>query len=75
MNKIVQVAAGLALALPLAVFAIANAGGGPLFGNTAFAGYGQEKVEICHKGKTITVAAPAVPAHEKHGDTVGPCPS
>jgi len=39
----------------------------------AFAGKGQEKVTICHKGKTITVGAPAVAAHQKHGDTLGPC--
>ena len=32
------------------------------------------KVTICHKGKqTITVAAPAVEAHLRHGDTLGPC--
>ncbi len=33
------------------------------------------KVTICHKGKrTISVGAPAVPAHLAHGDTLGPCP-
>jgi hypothetical protein len=38
------------------------------------------KVTICHKagphGKTvtITVAAAAVPAHLRHGDTIGACP-
>jgi hypothetical protein len=38
-------------------------------------GNGKEKVTICHKGKkTITVAKPALKAHLKHGDTVGPCP-
>jgi hypothetical protein len=74
MSKIVQVSAGLALALPLAVLALSGTGGGPLFGNTAFAGYGQEKVQVCHKGKTLTVGAPAVEAHMNHGDTVGPCP-
>lgn len=32
------------------------------------------KVTICHKGKvTIKVAKAAVPAHVKHGDTVGTC--
>ena len=30
-------------------------------------------VEICHKGRTISVAMPAVAAHERHGDTVGAC--
>ena len=73
MRKTVQVLAGLALALPVGVFAM-SAGGGPLFGNTALAGYGQEKVQVCHKGKTLTVAAPAVPAHQGHGATMGPCP-
>jgi len=37
-------------------------------------GYGQEKVTLCHNGKnTITVGAPAVPAHLNHGDTLGAC--
>jgi hypothetical protein len=34
---------------------------------------GQEKITICHKGHTITVAAPALPAHERHGDVEGAC--
>ncbi len=39
---------------------------------------GQQKVTICHhagpnKRQTIQVAKSAVPAHLKHGDTVGPC--
>ena len=36
--------------------------------------HGHDKVVICHKGKTMEVPAPAVPGHEKHGDTLGPCP-
>jgi len=36
-------------------------------------GNGQEKVTICHKGQTISVAKPAVPVHKNHGDTEGPC--
>jgi hypothetical protein len=37
-------------------------------------GKGQEKVTLCHKGKvTITVGAPAVKAHLRHGDRLGPC--
>jgi hypothetical protein len=30
-------------------------------------------VAICHKGRTIHIAAPAVPAHIRHGDTEGAC--
>jgi len=36
-------------------------------------GKGKEKVTICHKGQTITVARPAVRAHLAHGDTEGAC--
>jgi parallel beta-helix repeat protein len=36
-------------------------------------GKGQNKVAICHKGHTIRVAAPAVPAHLRHGDELGAC--
>jgi len=40
---------------------------------------GQEKVLICHKpdkkgGNTLSIAAPAVPAHLGHGDKLGACP-
>ena len=38
-------------------------------------GAGQEKVTLCHKGHTITVGAPAVSAHLKHGDSLDPCPT
>jgi hypothetical protein len=35
--------------------------------------YGK-KVTICHKGKnTISVSIHAWPAHQAHGDTLGPC--
>ena len=34
-----------------------------------------DKVTLCHKGKnTIAVGAAAVPAHLRHGDTLGQCP-
>jgi hypothetical protein len=36
--------------------------------------YGKTKVTLCHKGKvTITVGAPAVKAHLRHGDKLGHC--
>jgi hypothetical protein len=34
----------------------------------------EEKITICHKGNTITISPSAWPAHEAHGDTLGPCP-
>jgi len=36
--------------------------------------YQPQKVTICHKGHTITIAKAALPAHLRHGDTIGPCP-
>lgn len=37
-------------------------------------GAGEDKVVLCHKGKqTLRVAKPAVEAHRRHGDTLGPC--
>ena len=35
--------------------------------------YGKKKVTLCHKGKTITVGAPAAKAHLRHGDKLGRC--
>jgi hypothetical protein len=35
--------------------------------------FGQPKVTICHKGREISVAEPAVQAHLNHGDTLGAC--
>jgi hypothetical protein len=29
---------------------------------------------VCHKGHTIVISVNAVPAHLRHGDTLGPCP-
>ena len=36
-------------------------------------GAGQPKVVLCHKGKTLTVGAPAQAAHLRHGDSPGAC--
>ncbi len=37
-------------------------------------GGGQQKVTLCHKSKkTLTVGAPALGAHQRHGDTQGAC--
>ena len=34
-----------------------------------------KKVTICHKGKkSIRVKAKALPAHLRHGDSLGACP-
>lgn len=75
---------GLASVVALgAVMAFAAIGGTSLAAGLvkpAKAQYGQgqynnaSKVTVCHKGKvTIRIAAPAVPAHRAHGDTVGAC--
>jgi hypothetical protein len=37
--------------------------------------YGKDKVVICHKGKTLKVAKPALKGHVKHGDALGACAS
>jgi hypothetical protein len=37
-------------------------------------GGGQDKVVLCHKGKTLTVGAGAQAAHLRHGDSPGACP-
>jgi hypothetical protein len=34
-----------------------------------------KKVTLCHKGQTITVSKSAVKGHQKHGDSIGRCPS
>jgi hypothetical protein len=51
---------GLALGAAVPVLAVHNGGG-------------NNKVTLCHNGHTITVGAPAVPAHLRQGDTLGPC--
>jgi hypothetical protein len=33
----------------------------------------QDRVMVCHRGETITIARPALRAHLAHGDTEGPC--
>ena len=73
--NISKVVGSAVIALPLVAFAILGVGGGTLFANVASAGYGQEKVAICHKGKAMSVPTPAVDAHLSHGDTLGACPA
>jgi hypothetical protein len=34
-------------------------------------GKGQEKMTVCQEGHTPTVPAPALAAHERHGDVEG----
>ena len=54
----------------------ATLGGAGMAQNAGTAAEGQygKKVTLCHKGKkTISVGKAAVPAHLRHGDTVGTC--
>ena len=70
--------AGAAALVACMVTAFAAFGGAGFAKNGVSAGQYQygAKVTICHKGKnTITVGKAAVPAHLRHGDTVGPCTS
>ena len=83
MNRIsrklrIALASVLALALILSVAALAAPGKGKKPGKGAKVSasqyaYGKNRITICHKGKTIKVAQPAVKAHLRHGDHVGPC--
>ena len=74
-KRLTYMAAGALIGLPLLVFAFVGTSTGAFFGNEAMAGYGQNKVTICHKGKnTLELPEPAVKAHLNHGDTLGPCP-
>ena len=72
----------IALAVALAGLSFAAGGSPTAAKNPARAQYGQPKVTICHHthskkhpSHTIRVGAPAVKAHLKHGDTLGPCPT
>jgi hypothetical protein len=55
------------------VFAAVGGGLIVALGRSSPAEAKRPKVELCHKGKTISVAEPAVRAHLRHGDTLGPC--
>ena len=67
------VAAVVASMLTVVTVAFAAPNGGGLGQEKNEGGLGQEKVTLCHKGHTITVGAPAVAAHQNHGDILGEC--
>lgn len=76
-RKTHRVAAAVAVAV-CAVMAFAALGGVGLAQTAGGPGGSQygKKVKMCHKGKkTITVSRHAVPAHLRHGDTLGSCAS
>jgi hypothetical protein len=72
--------AGIVIAAAIASFVglayAGSIGGAATNGPAAADQYGQ-RVTICHKAgrryRTITVARSALPAHLRHGDTLGPC--
>ena len=68
----IAAAAALATSLLAAFAALGGAGAAQSAISAVQYQYGQ-KVTICHKGKTITVAKAAEPAHVRHGDSVGTC--
>jgi hypothetical protein len=53
------------------IWILATAGLVMVYAGAALAG--QDRVDICHKGRTITVAAPALDAHFGHGDALCGC--
>ena len=59
--------------IKLAIFALAAG----LLGGAAVpvlaARGGTPNTPVCHKGHTIRISPSAVPAHLRHGDTLGPC--
>ena len=69
-----RIAAAVALVacMVMAFAALGGVGAAQTAVNAAQGQYGK-KVTICHKGKTITVSKKALPAHLRHGDTVGTC--
>jgi Right handed beta helix region len=62
---ILSVVAGMIITV-LAMAAVA-------FADDDEGGPGEHKVTLCHEGHTITVGAPAMAAHVRHGDTEGAC--
>ena len=48
---------------------LVSAGAAPI----VFSKPDKDKVTLCHRGHTITVADSALRAHLAHGDTIGPC--
>jgi hypothetical protein len=71
----IALAATLAIALLVAFAALGGAGIARSAISSAQYQYGKQKAAICHKGHTITVAQPAVAAHQRHGDSLGTCAS
>ena len=68
------VAAAALVACMLTTFAaLGGVGSAAQSAISAVQGQYGKKVTICHKGKTITVSKKALPAHLRHGDTVGTC--
>jgi prealbumin domain-containing protein len=73
-RKLRLLAGGLVAGLAVVVLSgVALANGGDKPGDNPGKGKGRTKVVLCHEGRTIRVAEPAVKAHLRHGDTLGPC--
>ena len=64
---------GYAASSTKAAFKKVGALEGPSAARTPASDQYVEKVTICHNGHTITISQSALPAHLRHGDTIGPC--
>ena len=76
----IGVLAGIAAAFAVAGMASVGAAVSPASTSASGKQYEPKKVTICHRTgskknpfRTITVSQNALKAHQKHGDTVGPC--
>jgi hypothetical protein len=80
-SRLVRIASTAAVTVAAIALTFAAVGGVYAKSPSSAAVYYGGKVTICHKagphGKrvTITVSRNALPAHMRHGDTVGPCPT
>jgi hypothetical protein len=79
-SRLARVASAAAITVAAVTLTFTAVGGVYAKSPSSAAAYYYGKITICHhagphgKTVTITVSQSALPAHLRHGDTVGPCP-